>query len=134
MRDELRIVVASARRRNRLRPTPAPLCHNLGRVRDFCRKILRPSALLAWIRTSPAVIARGVPIEAFMPDFFSSELRKTASVLLLALALLVGLRLRGHVGHGITRPCGAAPGPLPERRRGAEMPLPRDPVLEGRIN
>ena len=45
---------------------------------------------LAWIRTSLALLAGGVAVEAFMADFFGPELRKTVSVLLLALALLIG--------------------------------------------
>nr|WP_308159621.1 DUF202 domain-containing protein [Arthrobacter sp. ISL-65] len=45
---------------------------------------------LAWIRTSLAMLAGGVAAEAFMADFFGPELRKTVSVLLLALALLIG--------------------------------------------
>lgn len=45
---------------------------------------------LAWIRTSLAMLAGGVAVEAFMADFFGPELRKSVSVLLLALALLIG--------------------------------------------
>ncbi|MDQ0618165.1 YidH family protein [Arthrobacter globiformis] len=45
---------------------------------------------LAWIRTSLAMLAGAVAIEAFMADFFGPELRKSISVLLLALALLIG--------------------------------------------
>ncbi|ABM10734.1 YidH family protein [Paenarthrobacter aurescens] len=45
---------------------------------------------LAWIRTSLAMLAGGVAVEAFMDDFFGPELRKSVSVLLLALALLIG--------------------------------------------
>lgn len=45
---------------------------------------------LAWIRTSLALLAGGVAVEAFMADLFGPELRKTLAILLLVLALLVG--------------------------------------------
>lgn len=45
---------------------------------------------LAWIRTSLALLAGGVAVEAFMADLFGLELRKTVAVLLLVLAFLVG--------------------------------------------
>lgn len=45
---------------------------------------------LAWIRTSLALLAGGVAVEAFIADLFGPELRKTVSGLLLVLALLVG--------------------------------------------
>ncbi|MFC7846952.1 YidH family protein [Arthrobacter sp. NPDC057388] len=45
---------------------------------------------LAWIRTSLALLAGGVAVEAFMADLFSPELRKTVAVLLLLLALVIG--------------------------------------------
>lgn len=45
---------------------------------------------LAWIRTSLALLAGGVAVEAFMADLFSPELRKTVALLLLVLALLIG--------------------------------------------
>ena len=45
---------------------------------------------LAWIRTSLALLAGGVAVEAFMADLFGPELRKTVAVLLLVLALLIG--------------------------------------------
>lgn len=45
---------------------------------------------LAWIRTSLAMLAGGIAVEAFTADVFGPELRKTVSVLLLTLALLVG--------------------------------------------
>ncbi|MET3812555.1 DUF202 domain-containing protein [Arthrobacter sp. UYEF3] len=45
---------------------------------------------LAWIRTSLAMLAGGVAVEAFMADLFTPELRKTLAVLLLVLALLIG--------------------------------------------
>ncbi|TQJ39119.1 putative membrane protein [Arthrobacter sp. SLBN-112] len=44
---------------------------------------------LAWIRTSLALLAGGVAVEAFMADLFGSELRKTVAVLLLVLALAI---------------------------------------------
>lgn len=44
---------------------------------------------LAWIRTSLALLAGGVAVEAFMADLFGPELRKTLAVLLLVLALLL---------------------------------------------
>ncbi len=45
---------------------------------------------LAWIRTSLALLAGGVAVEAFMADLFGPELRKTVALLLLVLALLIG--------------------------------------------
>jgi putative membrane protein len=45
---------------------------------------------LAWIRTSLALLAGGVAVEAFMGDLFSPELRKTVAALLLLLALAIG--------------------------------------------
>jgi putative membrane protein len=45
---------------------------------------------LAWIRTSLALLAGGVAVEAFMADLFGPELRKTVAVLLLVPALLIG--------------------------------------------
>lgn len=45
---------------------------------------------LAWIRTSLALLAGGVAVEAFMADLFGPELRKTVALLLLGLALLIG--------------------------------------------
>jgi putative membrane protein len=45
---------------------------------------------LAWIRTSLALLAGGVAVEAFMADLFGPELRKTIAVLLLVLALVIG--------------------------------------------
>jgi inner membrane protein YidH len=44
---------------------------------------------LAWIRTSLALLAGGVAVEAFMADFFGPELRRTLAVLLLVLALFL---------------------------------------------
>lgn len=45
---------------------------------------------LAWIRTSLAMLAGGVAVEAFMSNLFGPELRKTTAVLLLVLALVIG--------------------------------------------
>jgi putative membrane protein len=45
---------------------------------------------LAWIRTSLALLAGGVAVEAFMTDLFGPEPRKTLAVLLLLLALVIG--------------------------------------------
>jgi len=45
---------------------------------------------LAWIRTSLALLAGGIAVEAFMADLFGPGLRKTIAVLLLVLALLIG--------------------------------------------
>jgi putative membrane protein len=44
---------------------------------------------LAWIRTSLALLAGGVAVEAFMAAFFGPELRRTLAVLLLMLALFL---------------------------------------------
>jgi putative membrane protein len=45
---------------------------------------------LAWIRTSLALLAGGVAVEAFMADYFNAALRKPVAVLLLGLALVIG--------------------------------------------
>src|SRR5690349_4711694 len=45
---------------------------------------------LAWIRTSLALLAAGLAVEAFMADLSGPELRKSVAVLLLVLALLIG--------------------------------------------
>jgi len=45
---------------------------------------------LAWIRTSLAMLAGGVAVEAFMSDLLGPGLRKTIAVLLLVLALIIG--------------------------------------------
>lgn len=42
---------------------------------------------LAWIRTSLALMAPGVAVEAFMAGLFSAQLRKTLAIVLLAMAL-----------------------------------------------
>ena len=42
---------------------------------------------LAWIRTSLALLAGGVAMEAFSGDLFLPEVRKTVAVLLLLLAM-----------------------------------------------
>ena len=44
---------------------------------------------LAWIRTSLALLAGGVAVEAFMTELFDPGLRKALAVLLLVLALLI---------------------------------------------
>lgn len=44
---------------------------------------------LAWVRTSLALLAGGVAVEAFMADLFGPDLRKTLAVLLLVLALFL---------------------------------------------
>lgn len=45
---------------------------------------------LAWIRTSLAMVAGGIAVEAFTAELFFPELRKTVAVLLLLLGLLTG--------------------------------------------
>ncbi|UOD81208.1 YidH family protein [Paenarthrobacter ureafaciens] len=45
---------------------------------------------LAWVRTSLALLAGGVAVEAFMTELFDPGLRKAVAVLLLVLALLIG--------------------------------------------
>lgn len=45
---------------------------------------------LAWIRTSLALLAGGVAVDAFMANLFGSGLSKMLAVLLLVLALLIG--------------------------------------------
>lgn len=44
---------------------------------------------LAWIRTSLALLAAGVAVEAFMANFFGPAMRKTLAVVLLVLALFL---------------------------------------------
>jgi len=45
---------------------------------------------LAWIRTSLAMVAGGIAVEAFTSELFSPEIRKTIAVLLLLLGLVTG--------------------------------------------
>ncbi|OMH27735.1 hypothetical protein BKD30_03630 [Tersicoccus phoenicis] len=44
---------------------------------------------LAWIRTSLALLAGGIAIEAFAADVFEAPLRKTVAVILIVLGMLV---------------------------------------------
>lgn len=45
---------------------------------------------LAWIRTSLALVAGGIAVEAFTSELFTPEVRKTVSVLLLLLGMVTG--------------------------------------------
>ena len=45
---------------------------------------------LAWIRTSLAMVAGGIAVEAFTSELFIPEVRKTVAVLLLLLGLVTG--------------------------------------------
>jgi putative membrane protein len=45
---------------------------------------------LAWIRTSLALLAGGIAVEAFTSDLFIPEIRKTVAILLLLLAMALG--------------------------------------------
>ncbi|EMY34789.1 hypothetical protein D477_007726 [Arthrobacter crystallopoietes BAB-32] len=45
---------------------------------------------LAWIRTSLALLAGGIAVEAFTSDLFIPEVRKTIAILLLVLAMVIG--------------------------------------------
>jgi putative membrane protein len=45
---------------------------------------------LAWIRTSLALLAGGIAVEAFTSDLFVPEVRKTIAILLLVLAMVIG--------------------------------------------
>ena len=45
---------------------------------------------LAWIRTSLALVAGGIAVEAFTSELFDPQLRKTVAVLLLLLGLVTG--------------------------------------------
>nr|WP_133832777.1 DUF202 domain-containing protein [Arthrobacter sp. AG258] len=45
---------------------------------------------LAWIRTSLALLAGGVAVDAFLAGFLSPAIHKTIALLLFALALLLG--------------------------------------------
>jgi putative membrane protein len=82
-------------------PTNQPLTARQPRS-DFSAKLLQGGiepdprftlanerTFLAWIRTSLALLAGGVAVEAFMADLFGPELRKTLAVLLLVLALFL---------------------------------------------
>ncbi|WP_458116443.1 YidH family protein [Arthrobacter sp. D2-10] len=44
---------------------------------------------LAWIRTSLALMAGGIAVEAFTADIFNPKLRTTLAVLLLLLAMII---------------------------------------------
>jgi putative membrane protein len=44
---------------------------------------------LAWIRTSLAMMAGGIAVEAFTSELFGPQIRKTIAVLLLVLALVI---------------------------------------------
>ncbi|WP_427005239.1 YidH family protein [Pseudarthrobacter sp. H2] len=73
-----------------------------GRVRFFSRALgggtepdprftlANERTFLAWIRTSLALMAGGIGVEAFTSDVFLPEIRKTVAVSLLLMALLVG--------------------------------------------
>ncbi|WP_336711866.1 YidH family protein [Arthrobacter sp. USHLN218] len=45
---------------------------------------------LAWIRTSLALLAGGIAVEAFTSDLLGPEIRKTTAILLLVLAMVIG--------------------------------------------
>ncbi|KUM33926.1 YidH family protein [Arthrobacter sp. EPSL27] len=45
---------------------------------------------LAWIRTSLAMVAGGIAVEAFTTDLFTPDVRKTVAVLLLLLGMVTG--------------------------------------------
>jgi putative membrane protein len=45
---------------------------------------------LAWIRTSLALLAGGIAVEAFTTELFITEVRKTVAILLLVLAMVIG--------------------------------------------
>lgn len=45
---------------------------------------------LAWIRTSLALLAGGIAVEAFTSDLFIPEIRKTVAIMLLLLAMALG--------------------------------------------
>ena len=45
---------------------------------------------LAWIRTSLALLAGGIAVEAFTSSLFTPPFRKTVAILLLLLALVIG--------------------------------------------
>lgn len=57
---------------------------------DYRFTLANERTFLAWIRTSLALLAGGVAVEAFMADLLGPELRKTIAVLLLVLALVIG--------------------------------------------
>jgi putative membrane protein len=45
---------------------------------------------LAWIRTSLALLAGGIAVEAFTSDLLGPGIRKTTAILLLVLAMVIG--------------------------------------------
>ncbi|MBE0010758.1 MULTISPECIES: YidH family protein [unclassified Arthrobacter] len=51
---------------------------------------------LAWIRTSLALLAGGIAVEAFTVDLFDPLLRKAIAVLLLLLAMLIAAAASGR--------------------------------------
>ena len=80
-------------------PTPDPIP---GRGK-FSTRLLRGGAepdprftlanertFLAWIRTSLALLAGGIAVEAFTTELFITEVRKTVAILLLVLAMVIG--------------------------------------------
>ncbi len=97
-----------------------------GARRGLARRLLRGGAepdprftlanertFLAWIRTSLALMAGGIAVEAFTTDIFMPQLRTTLAVLLLLLAMIISsvacfrwLNVERAMRHG-------APLPLP---------------------
>lgn len=83
---------------------PAPETHRAPAERSqFSARLLRGGqepdprftlanerTFLAWIRTSLALVAGGIAVEAFTADLFIPEIRKTVALLLLLLAMAIG--------------------------------------------
>lgn len=60
-----------------------------GREPDPRFTLANERTFLAWIRTSLALLAGGVAVEAFTGDVFSLEIRKLLSISLLLLAMFI---------------------------------------------
>jgi uncharacterized membrane protein YidH (DUF202 family) len=58
----------------------------LAKNRSAGRRLASERTFLAWIRTSLALLAGGIAVEAFTSDLFIAPVRKTVAVLLLLLA------------------------------------------------
>jgi putative membrane protein len=62
----------------------------LAKNRSALRRLASERTFLAWIRTSLALLAGGIAVEAFTSDLFIAPVRKTVAVLLLAMAMAMG--------------------------------------------
>jgi putative membrane protein len=63
----------------------------LAKNRSAGRRLASERTFLAWIRTSLALLAGGIAVEASTSDLFIAPVRKTVAVLLLLLAMAMAL-------------------------------------------